>query len=200
MLHHKPLLPVILLWITLPGFPQDTVFVQPDSMPVSEVIIDGDTVYVTELEEAVIQPRTRNAAVRDYRQYQRLVYNVKKVYPYAKIAGKKYAEVIIHLESLPSGKEQREYIKKVEEEILKDYELELRELTVTQGRILIKLIDRETSFTSYEVVKELRGSIQAAFWQAIARLFGSNLKTEFDPDGEDRVLNEIMILMEKGQL
>ena len=70
---------------------------------------------------------------------------------------------------------------------------------MTQGRILIKLIDRETNKTSYEVVKELRGSFQAAFWQAIARIFGSNLKTEFDAEGEDKMLNEIMIMIEKGE-
>ena len=83
---------------------------------------------------------------------------------------------------------------------MKEYEEELKNLTITQGRILIKLIDRETSKTSYEVVKELRGSFQAAFWQAIARIFGSNLKTEFDPEGEDKMLNEIMIMIEKGQI
>ena len=76
----------------------------------------------------------------------------------------------------------------------------MKNLTVTQGRILIKLIDRETTLTSYEVVKELRGSFQAVFWQAIARIFGSNLKTEFDPEGEDKTLNEIMIMIEKGEL
>jgi hypothetical protein len=170
--------------------------------PVIAIITDGDTVYKapSELTTAIIHPVKRKAATRDLRQYRRLIYNVKKVYPYAKLAGNKYAQVVAHLDSMQKGKDQREYIRLIEDELLKDYEEELKDLTITQGRILIKLIDRETSFTSYEVVKELRGSLQAAFWQAIARLFGSNLKTEFDPEGEDKMLNEIMIMIEKGQL
>jgi hypothetical protein len=168
--------------------------------PVTAIVQNGDTVYMSELEQAVIQPRKRTAATRDLRQYRRLIYNVKKVYPYAKLAGEKFAGVNAHLQTLKTGKEQREYIKKIEDEILTQYEAKLKDLTVTQGRILIKLIDRETSKTSYEVVKDLRGSFQAAFWQAIARLFGSNLKTEYDPQGEDIILEEIMVMIEKGQL
>jgi hypothetical protein len=190
----------LVIWIALPAFPQDTIRLELDSIPLTAVYEHGDTLYISELEPAVIQPKKRAAAARDFRQYRRLVYNVKKVYPYAKIAGEKYGLVVAHLQSLKSTKEQREYIKQVEKDILAEYEVELKELTVTQGRILIKLIDRETSYTSYDVVKELRGSFQAAFWQAIARIFGSNLKTEFDPEGEDKVLNEIMIMIENGQL
>lgn len=165
------------------------------------IVHDGDTIYTTELTEALIEPQKRKTASNsDLRQYRRLIYNVKKVYPYAKLAGEKFGEVTAHLQTLKTNKEQKEYIKQLEKDILNQYEEELKNLTVTQGRILIKLIDRETSKTSYDVVKELRGSFQAAFWQAIARLFGSNLKTEFDPEGEDKLLNEIVIMIEKGQL
>jgi uncharacterized ubiquitin-like protein YukD len=189
---------MIALSLTTNG--QDTLHFELGGYPVTAIIQDGDTIYISQLQQAVINPVTRKAATRDFRQYRRLVYNIKKVYPYAKLAGKKFAEVNAQLQTLNKSKDQREYIKQVEDEILKQYEEELKNLTVTQGRILIKLIDRETSFTSYEVVKELRGSFQAAFWQAIARIFGTNLKTEFDPEGEDKVLNEIMILIETGQL
>jgi hypothetical protein len=190
----------ILTGTWLPVRSQDTIRMELGGYPVYAVIVDGDTIFVTNLEEAVIQPRKRSAATRDYRQYRKLIYNVKKVYPYAKLAGAKFEEVNAHMQTLKTGREQREYIKQVEEELLKQYEEDLKNLTITQGRILIKLIDRETSKTSYEVVKDLRGSFQAAFWQAIARIFGSNLKTEFDPEGEDKVLNEIMIMIENGQL
>lgn len=192
--------------MVLPGFSpifaQDTIRMELGGQPVIAIINEGDTLYTTQsvLEPAVINPVKRKAATRDLRQYRRLIYNVKKVYPYAKLAGAKYAEVVSHLDSLERGKDQREYIRQIEDEILKDYEEELKNLTITQGRILIKLIHRETSFTSYEVVKELRGGVQAAFWQAIARIFGSNLKAEFDPEGEDKMLDEIMIMIEQGQL
>lgn len=179
---------------------QDTSRTKSGDLYLDVVIENGDTVYIAELEQAVIQPKKRAAATRDLRQYRRLIYNVKKVYPYAKLAGEKYGEILITLDAMETGKQQREYVKQVEEELLKQYEEELKELTITQGRILIKLIDRETSSTSFEVVKELRGSVQAAFWQAIARLFGSSLKTEFDSEGDDKLLNEIMIMIENGQL
>ena len=179
---------------------QDTIHTELGGIPVTALVQNGDTVYTTTLDEAVIQPKKRAAATRDLRQYRRLIYNVKKVYPYAKLAGEKFGEVTSHMQTLKPGKEQREYIKQVEEDILKQYEEDLKNLTITQGRILIKLVDRETNKTSYEVVKELRGSFQAAFWQAIARIFGSNLKTEFDAEGEDKMLNEIMIMIENGQL
>ncbi len=190
----------ILAGLTLQAYSQDTIRMELGGFPVQAVIQDGDTTYVTSLDEAVIQPRKRAAATRDLRQYRRLIYNVKKVYPYAKLAGEKFSDVTSYMETLETGKERREYAKQLEDELLKQYEEELKNLTVTQGRILIKLIDRETRKTSYEVVKELRGSFQAAFWQAIARIFGSNLKTEFDAEGEDKVLNEIMIMIENGQL
>ena len=190
----------ILIFLSFMVTAQDTIRLYFGDYPVSAIVQNGDTSYISLLEEAVILPRKRTAATRDLRQYRRLIYNVKKVYPYAKLAGEKFGEVSAHLQTLKTGKEQREYIKQVEDDILKQYEEELKNLTVTQGKILIKLIDRETSQTSYEVVKELRGSFQATFWQAIARIFGSNLKTEFDPEGEDKMLNEIMIMIEKGQL
>jgi hypothetical protein len=190
----------ILTGLMLQAHSQDTIRTELGGFPVMAVVQDGDTIYMTSINEAVIQPRKRAAAARDLRQYRKLIYNVKKVYPYAKLAGEKFGEVTAHLDSLETGKQQRAYTKQVEDEILKQYEEDLKNLTVTQGKILIKLIDRETQKTSYEVVKELRGGFQAAFWQAIARIFGSNLKTEFDAEGEDKVLNEIMIMIENGQL
>jgi uncharacterized ubiquitin-like protein YukD len=184
----------------LPAYNQDTIPMEIGGVAVQAIVQNDDTIYVSELEQAVIKPLKRNASKRDMRQYRKLIYNVKKVYPYAKLAGRMYGVVITHLQSLQTEKERREYIKLVEKDLLTQYEEELKNLTVTQGKILIKLIDRETQSTSFDVVKELRGSFQAAFWQAIARIFGSSLKTEFDAEGEDKVLNEIMIMIEKGEL
>jgi pyruvate dehydrogenase complex dehydrogenase (E1) component len=81
-----------------------------------------------------------------------------------------------------------------------EFEDDLTKLTITQGRLLIKLIDRETGNTSFDLVKELRGSFSAFFWQAIARLFGSNLKSTFDKDGEDKLIDQILVLIDNGQL
>jgi hypothetical protein len=190
----------LLALISLAGKAQDTIQLDLGGFPVKAVVNGSDTVLIANLEEAVIQPHTNKPTNRDMRQYRKLVYNVKKVYPYAKLAGVKFAEVNAHLDSLETKREQREYIKQVEKDILQQYEEDLKDLTITQGRILIKLIDRETNQTSYEVVKDLRGSFQAALWQTVARIFGSNLKTEFDAAGEDRMIEEIMVMIERGQL
>jgi len=190
----------LLVLISLAGSAQDTIRIDLGGYPVKAVVQGNDTIFIANLDEAVIQPHTNKPTNRDMRQYRKLVYNVKKVYPYAKLAGEKFAKISAHMDSLETKREQREYIKQVEKEILQQYEEDLKNLTITQGRILIKLIDRETSETSYEVVKELRGSFQAALWQTVARLFGSNLKTEFDAAGEDRTIDEIMVMIERGQL
>jgi hypothetical protein len=164
------------------------------------IVIDGDTLWVAELDEVYIFPTRNFKNNRERRRYTRLIYNIKKAYPWAKMAGEKLAEVEVRMDTLESEKEQKAYIKQVEEELLKDYKEDLKKLTVTQGRILIKLVDRETGDTSYELVKELRGRLSAAFWQALARLFGSNLKSEYDPEGEDWLIEEIVVLIENGQL
>ena len=179
---------------------EDSVLTTQDIYIARAVVIDGDTLWVAELDEIYIFPTKKFKNRRERRRYTRLIYNVKKAYPWAKLAGEKLAEVGVHLISLKTEKEQRDYMKLVEKELLKDYKEDLKKLTITQGRILIKLVDRETGDTSYELVKELRGNISAVFWQTLARLFGSNLKSVYEPEGEDRLIEEIIVLIENGQL
>jgi hypothetical protein len=81
-----------------------------------------------------------------------------------------------------------------------EFEDEVKHLTITQGRILMKLIDRETGDTTYYLLKDLKGNLSAVFWQAVARVFGSNLKTTYDPDGEDKLIEQIVLMIEAGQL
>ena len=126
--------------------------------------------------------------------------NVKKAYPWAKMAGQLMVDVKKHLQTLPTEKEQNEYLKKVEKELLDNYTEDMKKLTVTQGKILIKLVNRETGETSYDIVEFYRGKFSAFFWQAMARFFGSNLKLEYDPLGEDRLIEEIVVQIENGQL
>ncbi len=186
--------------ISLSGEAQDSIPQTGDIYVARAVVIDGDTMWVADLDEVYIFPTKRFSSRRERRRYTRLIYNIKKAYPWAKMAGERLAEVEIQMDSIETEREQKAYIKVVEKEMLKDYKDDLKKLTVTQGRLLIKLVDRETGDTSYELVKELRGNLSAAFWQALARLFGSNLKSEYDADGEDRLIEEIIILIENGQL
>jgi len=127
-----------------------------------------------------------------------MIYNIKKAYPYAQIAGVKLKELDDHLVTIKSEKEQKAYIDQAEKEIMEEFETDVRHLTFTQGIILVKLIDRETGRTSYQVIKELKGGFTAFFWQGIARIFGNNLKTEYDPDNQDKVMEDIIRGIEAG--
>ena len=163
-------------------------------------VVDGDTIYYANIKEVVIFPERKFKNWRQARKYNRMIRNLKKVLPYAKIAKAKMSEMNEHFKTLNTEKEQKKYVKQVEKEMRAEFEGELVRLTISQGRLLIKLVDRETGNTSYELVKELKGSFSAFFWQTIARLFGSNLKLEFDAAGEDRLIDELIIMIENGQL
>jgi hypothetical protein len=173
-------------------------YLNADTLPY--IIQDNDTIYVRDIPEIIIQKPPSFSSQRDYRRYERLIRNVKKVYPYAKMAGVKYREVSAHMLTLKTERERKAYLKVVEKEIMDQYEDELKSLTITQGRILLKLIDREIGETSFDLLKDLKGSFTAIFWQTLARIFGHNLKSEFDPTGEDMLLNEILILIDTGFL
>ncbi len=136
----------------------------------------------------------------DLRRYRRLVDAVKKVYPIAQIAKKRMAEMEDELCRLPTKKEQKAYIKQVYNEIKEEYTPVLKHMTRTQGRVLLKLIDRETEYTAYEVLKEFRGGFVAGFWQGVSRVFGQNLKSEYDREGEDRMIEQIVVYYEAGWL
>jgi hypothetical protein len=161
---------------------------------------NGDTIYMAYLGEVniILQKGFKNKW--DERKYWRLVYNLKKVYPYAKMAKDKLNDMNEHFLTLNSERERKAYTKQVEKEIRANFEEDLKKLTVTQGRLLIKLIDRETGRTSYELVKELRGNLSAIFWQTLARLFGSNLKTEYDGAGADKLIEDILVAIDDGYL
>jgi hypothetical protein len=160
----------------------------------------GDTLPHRVIEEVVVYPRPRFNNRRQMRRYSRLITNIKKVYPYAKIAREKLAEMDAHMATFTTEREKKLYVKKMEDELFKGYEDDLKKLTITQGRLLIKLIDRETGETTYTWVKELKGSLPAFFWQTIARIFGSNLKTEFDAPGQDRLIDDIIRMIDAGML
>ena len=178
-----------------------TVSMAREGTPVAYRVENGDTVYYVHLREIVVRAPRKFKNAAEERQFWRLVYNVKKTYPYAKLAGKKLHELNEHYLKLPTEKERKAYSKKVEEELTAEFEGELRKLTITQGRILLRLVDRETGHTTYEILKDFRGSFSAFVWQGVARLFGSNLKTRYDPSsGEDKIIELIIKEIEEGYL
>lgn len=172
---------------------------EKDNSGVTRVVIEGsDTIPMIELPEIRIYERKDFEYLYLKRRYRRLIRNVKKAYPYAKVAGIELKELDNRLATIDNEKEKKAYIEKAEKEIMKKFEKEVKRLTVTQGIILVKLIDRETGKTSYKVIKDLRGGITAFFWQGIARIFGNNLKAEYDPVNKDRIIEDIVQGIEAG--
>ena len=174
---------------------------EPDSLRHGIGIIQGrDTLIQRNIKEVWVYPMRQFKSPRYERQYWRLVQRVKKVLPYAKTANQLLRKYEPEYLSLKTDRERRRLIKKVEDELMTQYKEELKKMSISDGRVLIKLIDRETGRTSYTLIKEFRGSVTAAFWQGIARIFRNNLKDEFDPYGEDLLIEEIVTLIEIGYL
>ena len=155
----------------------------------------GESILTVEL-----KPVTVFARKADMRRYERLIRNIKKVYPIARYANERMLQLEAELAQIPTKREREQHVKAVEKELIKTYTPILKRMSISQGRILIKLIDRQTGSTSYALLKEFRGSISAAFWQTIARIFGSNLKDHYDAQGEDRIIEMIIKMYEAGEL
>ncbi len=164
------------------------------------IIKDGDTIYTYQYPDVYVFEHRTFKSESAYRRYMRLVMKVKKVYPYAKMAGEKLNEYHKLLANVKSEQEKKKIMAQVEDNLREQFEDDIKNLTFSEGKILLKLIDRETGNTSYEIVKELRGSFRAFFWQQVARLFGTTLKMEYDPKEEDKLIEDIVIAIENGQL
>ena len=163
-----------------------------DTLLVQGIVIDQDTVPFAYLPVVNVYASRVFKSKREQVKYTKLRRDVLKVWPYAKIAGEKFKELEKELSMTDDKRVQKALVNKTEKEIKERFENELKNLTMTQGRILIKLIDRQTGNTSYEVLQDLKGNITAFFWQSLARLFGSNLKSHYDPEGEDQEIEKII--------
>ena len=184
---------------------KDSIWHKVDTVPqrfyvIQKVERDGEKLPEIEIKDVTISGERKLFTGFQLWKYERLVYNVKKAYPYSIIVRDKLKDVNDALEKLHDDKERKAYIKDIEKQVFKDYENDMKEMTITQGMILIRLIDRETQNTSYDLIKQYRGKITAAFWQGIARLFGTNLKAEYDPVGDDFLIELIIGEIEAGRL
>lgn len=194
---------VFLIYI-LPLHGQDTNWIKVDTTGryhlLHVVTRDGVSLPEIDLEDVVIVGRRTLKDRFQAWRYERLIYNVKKVYPYAVIVRERFTEVNDHLASLNNDKQRKQYLKQLEKELFREYESDLRKMTITQGRILIKLIDRETSITSYDLIRQYRSAVTATFWQGVARIFGTNLKDRYHPEDEDMLIEFIIWEIEAGRL
>ena len=164
------------------------------------VVIDGkDTLPYIRLKNVIIIGYRPNASKKEINRYNKLVNNIIKVYPYAKLAARKLKEYDEVLAKIPDTKEQKRLMKLAEKQLRKDFSAEIEDLTFSQGIVLLKLVDRETSRTTYQIVDELRGSLRAFFYQAIAKMFKYDLKDKYDPKGRDKEIEKIILLLEDNE-
>jgi hypothetical protein len=136
----------------------------------------------------------------DMSKNRKLVRDFRKVYPLAEVARTTMAGFEEQLMALPNRRAQREFSRRTEKELVAQYTPTMKRMTVSQGKILVRLIDRETDKTSYDIVKEFRGGFVAGFWQGIARIFGHNLKDEYDPVERDRMIEQCILMYNAGLL
>jgi hypothetical protein len=163
-------------------------------------IVEGDTITLIDVKPVVIFPPVVFQSRRESVRYDKLVYNVKKVYPYAKLAGQRLAVYNAIMDTIPTESARKLFIKKAEKELQNQFGDEIKDLTFSQGKILIKLVYRETGNSTFDLVKQLRGGFTAFIWQTMARIFGYDLKTDYDPAGSDQAIEQIVLMIEAGAI
>ncbi len=173
---------------------------KPQNEDMMEFIVEGeDTIYIDHIRASKVYSRLPRMKGREWRKYYRLVHNFSKAYPYALVARKlvQEADSTIAADNLKRGKRDK-YINEVQKELFSVFESQMRSLTVSQGALIMKLVDREVGKSSYNIIKDYKSGITAGFWQGIARIFGTNLKKPYDPEGEDRATEELVEIWEAG--
>jgi hypothetical protein len=164
------------------------------------IVLEGDTVPVLYYDGVDVFGSKSFRHSAEAREWERLVRNVKKAYPYAKLAGIKFAEYNQKMAGITNENVKKNMMKQAEDELQAQFGDELKDLTFTQGKILLKLVDRQTSNCSYDIVKDFRGKFRAFFYQSFARLFGYDLKVKYDPQGTDADIERIVIMIENGSI
>ena len=165
-----------------------------------KTILDGDSALLMEMHNVYVYPVMELKSEKQRKAFNRLVNNVKKVLPIAKETNKIIIETYEYLETLPDKKSREEHMKLVEKEIYQTYKPKMKKLTYSQGKLLIKLINRECNSSSYDIVRAFMGPIRAGFWQAFAWTFGASLKKVYKPEGTDRLTERVVLMVEAGQL
>lgn len=160
----------------------------------------GDTVFVDTIEPVWCLARGKGMKAGDWRKYYKLVYNFNKVYPYALVGRKLMAQVDSTIAADATKKSQRnKYVNDVEKELLRLFEKDIRNMTVNQGLVLMRLVDRECGMSAFGIIKEYENGLAANFWQLVAKLFSQDLKTRYDPTGSDVKIEELVQIWDSGK-
>ncbi|MBM6780791.1 DUF4294 domain-containing protein [Bacteroides mediterraneensis] len=163
-------------------------------------VYKGDTIPCVTLRNIYVYPKLKFKNKRQERYYYKLVRDVKKTLPLAKEIKRAVIETYEYMETLPNQKARERHMKLVEKGLKQQYTARMKKLTFSQGKLLIKLVNRECNQSSYQLVKAFMGPFKAGFYQAFAALFGASLKKEYHPEDDDKMVERVVILVENGQL
>lgn len=163
-------------------------------------VYEGDTIPSMRMPTLYVYKPLKFKNKKKQQEYNRLVRNVKKTLPIAKEVNRAIIETYEFIQTLPDEKARQKHLSLVEKSVKEQYTPRMKKLTLAQGKLLIKLINRETSSSSYELVKAFLGPFKAGFYQAFAAIFGASLKKEYHPEDEDAMIERIIVLIENGQL
>ena len=167
---------------------------------VGKVLENGDSIQYMEMNNVYVFPPVTFTSKKQQGAYMRLVKNVKTVLPIAKEARLIMMETAQYLETLPDDKARSEHMRRVEKSIMQEYKPRMKKLTYSQGKLLIKLIYRESNSSGYELIQAFFGPVRAGFYQACAWAFGASLKKKYDPEGIDRLTERVVLMVEAGQI
>lgn len=171
---------------------------QSDGIIARMIYIDGEKMPCFQLPVVTVYPKKEFKNKKEELAYNKMVQDVRKTLPLAKLVHRALIETYEYIETLPTEKERIDHLKRMEKELFKEYKPVLKKLNYRQGKLLIRLIDRECNQSSYHLVKAFLGSFRAGFWQAFGSLFGVSLKAEWEPEGKDAELEIICDLIEHG--
>ncbi|MCR4765787.1 MAG: DUF4294 domain-containing protein [Bacteroidaceae bacterium] len=192
---------MLIICIQLTGLAQNSNTGQAGQMYITRgFVYNGDTIPWIQLRTIQVFKDLNFKKKKDYEKYQRLIRDVKRVLPIANEVNAAIIETYEYLQTIPNEKDRKEHIKDLEKGIKKQYTPRLKKLTTRQGKLLIRLIDRQSNQTTYDLVKAFLGSFRAATYQVFASMFGFSLKKHYDPEGDDALTERVIILVENGQV
>lgn len=188
------------LYLLAPLCMQAQTVKQPEGYLMGYIVENGDTLFVASIPDLYVYNRNNKKSDREWREYYRTVHNFARAYPFALQARERIdrADSILEVSNF-TPRERERFLEKTERDLYAEFEAPLRKLTFSQGRILLRLIDREIGQTPYAVVKSYRGGLTASFWQGVARIFGADMKKPYDKYGEDILLEELVRMYHDGR-
>lgn len=163
-------------------------------------VYEGDTIPYVKIPTVYIFKPLKFKNKREMDKYYRLIRDVKKVLPISKEINHAIVETYEYLQTLPNEKIRQKHIKAIEKGLKEQYTPRMKKLSFAQGKLLIKLVDRQSNSTSYELVRAFMGPFKAGFYQTFAALFGASLKKQYDPQGDDALTERVILMVESGQL